>query len=138
MSTPKAASGRGRETRLLLVTIAVSVGVLLLLARFRFPEAPVSNTVDSAPAPLERLAARAAYDELASTMADLDRRIAPRMTIVRTQDPEGRISAVVAPRLLPDRAIAIVRREDAIIGAAAAGDQEMIARNPQMRPEFND
>jgi S1-C subfamily serine protease len=129
MNTPEAAPRNGRETRLLLVTIAVSVGVLLLLARFRFPEAPAVQPVESAPAPLERLAAQAAYDELASIMADLERRLTPRITIVRTQMAGGGISATVAPRLLPDRAVAVVDADTTIIGAVAGGDHEIIARD---------
>jgi hypothetical protein len=126
MSTSEATPRNSRETRLLLVTIAVSVGVLLLLARFRFPEGPADQTVTPAPAPLERLAARAAYDELASIMADLERRITPRVTIVRAQMAGGGIATSVAPRVLPDRAVTIVDGSAAIIGG---GDQEIIARD---------
>ncbi len=129
MSSPEATPRNSRETRLLLVTIAVSVGVLLLLARFRFPETPAVPTVQSAPAPLERLAARAAYDELASIMADLERRLTPRITIVRAQTAGGRISSSIAPRLLPDRAVTVVDGDATIIGAAGGTDQEIIARD---------
>ena len=126
---PSGSPGRaGRETRLLLVTIAVSVGVLLLLARFRFPDEP-AQTVNSAPAPLERLAARAAYDELASTMADLERRIAPRVTILRIQTVDGRGAYTVAPRLTPDRAVALLRPEETITDAGGGGQHEIIARD---------
>src|SRR5688572_23359232 len=109
MSTSDTTGRGGRETRLLLVTIAVSVGVLLLLARFRFPDEPVGQAVSSAPAPLERLAARAAYEELALIMADLDRRIARRVVILRMQTRDGQASLVVAPRLTPDRIVALLR-----------------------------
>jgi membrane-associated protease RseP (regulator of RpoE activity) len=127
MSTPEVSPRGGRETRLLLVTIAISVGVLLLLARFRFPEDPATRPIESAPAPLERLAARAAYDELASIMADLERRIAPRITVVRTQSGDGRSSMSVAPRMLPDRVVAIVPAGDSVIAAGTGGDQEVIS-----------
>lgn len=129
MSTPEATARNGRETRLLLVTIAVSVGVLLLLARFRFPEVPAVEAGQSAPAPLERLAARIAYDELASIMADLERRLTPRVTIVRAQAAGGGITASVAPRLLPDRAVAVVDADATIIGTAAGAEQETITRD---------
>ena len=89
-----------------MVTIAVSVAMLLLLARFRFPEEPDQRPTDPAPAPLERLAARAAYDELASTIADLERRIAPRVLVVRVGSA-GDARTVIAPRLMGDRAIAL-------------------------------
>ena len=74
--------------RLLLVTIAVSVGMLLLLARFRFPEEGRRQTAEPAPAPLERLAASATYDELASIMGELERRV--RSTIIPLAVPECR------------------------------------------------
>jgi hypothetical protein len=125
MSTPEVSPRGGRETRLLLVTIAISVGVLVLLARFRFPDDPATGPVESAPAPLERLAARAAFDELASIMADLERRIAPRVTIVRTQSADGRTTMAVAPRMLPDRAVAVVSPGDRVV-AAGGGDQDVI------------
>lgn len=115
-----------RETRLLLVTIGISVGVLLLLARFRFPEAGSSRAVESAPAPLERLAARAAYDELASIMADLERRVLPRVTVVRMQSPDGGTSMAIAARLLPDRAVALTSAGDRMTGPISGGEHEVI------------
>jgi S1-C subfamily serine protease len=123
------ATPRSRETRLLLVTIAVSVGVLLLLARFRFPDEAATQTVPSAPAPLERLAARATYDELASIMADLERRIVPRVAIVSTRDAEGNETLVVAPRLLPDRAVALVDGSASVAATPGAADLELIGRD---------
>lgn len=107
MSTPASTSARpGRETRLLLVTIAISVAVLLLLARFRFPSEPADRPVESAPAPLERLAAQATYEELASIMADLERRVAPRVVLARTS-AHGATSLSIAPRIAPDRAVVL-------------------------------
>jgi serine protease DegQ len=129
MATPEATPRGSRETRLLLVTIAVSVGVLLLLARFRFPDEAATQTVPSAPAPLERLAARATYDELASIMADLERRIVPRVAIVSTRDAEGNETLVVAPRLLPDRAVALVDGSASIAAAPGSGDLELVGRD---------
>ena len=129
MPTPETTQRGSRETRLLLVTIAVSVGVLLLLARFRFPDEAATQTVPSAPAPLERLAARAAYDDLASVMADLERRIVPRLATVRVQSPDGVESLVVAPRLLPDRAIALMDPTATIGGATGASGIEIIGRD---------
>ena len=79
-----------RESRLLILTIAVSAIVLLLLAQFRFPEAPppVAPT-----APLERLAARASFEELATRVAQLESTIAPDLMVLRLApraDPPGR------------------------------------------------
>ena len=121
MSTPASTTARpGRETRLLLVTIAVSVAVLLLLARFRFPNEPADRPVESAPAPLERLAAQATYEELASIMADLERRIAPRVVIARTSSANGGTSLAVAPRIAPDRAVVLTRPAETFQSASDA------------------
>jgi S1-C subfamily serine protease len=101
-------TGNGRrEARLLLATIAVSVLMLLLLAQFRFPEEAARPTVEPAPAPLERLAARATYDELAGIMADLERRLSPSITAIRQQSDAG-ASWVPAVRMASDRAIAVM------------------------------
>jgi len=81
--------------------------------------------VPSAPAPLERLAARAAYDELASTMADLERRILPRIAMVRLRDAQGE-SLVLAPRLTPDRAVALVGM---VTPVASGQDVEVIGQD---------
>jgi hypothetical protein len=129
MGTPEGNGRGGRETRLLLVTIAVSVGVLLLLARFRFPDAIEDQPVDSAPAPLEVLAARTAFDELGSIMADLERRVAPRVTVLRTRTRDGRASLVLAPRLTPDRAVALLRPDEAVDVADSEGQYEIISRD---------
>jgi hypothetical protein len=117
MASPDAAQQRGgRETRLLLVTIAVSIGVLLLLARFRFPEQASEPLATPATAPLERLAARAAYDELASTMADLERRLAGAVTVLRVEPERESGAFVVAPRLTADRAVTLISLGEALPG----------------------
>ena len=130
MSTSSSPGSReGRETRLLLVTIAISVGVLLLLARFRFPAEPADRPVESAPAPLERLAAEATYEELASIMADLERRIAPRLAVLRTTSAAGTTSLVVAPRITPDRAVVLVREGDSIASVNEPTSVEVVAQD---------
>jgi hypothetical protein len=80
MSVPTV-SGRGRETRLLLLVIVVAVGVLLLLAQFQYP---VNDRAVAAPlaGPIERLAARATFEELALIMGDLSTRVQPALTVV--------------------------------------------------------
>lgn len=108
MSQPASGGQPGRETRLLLGTIIVSVIVLVVLARFRFPDEVVREAAEAAPAPLERLAARATFDELAAIMADLERRLTPRLAIVRIS-PE-RISGplAVALRMTPNRGVLLL------------------------------
>ena len=131
MGTSPTPGTRGRETRLLLVTIAISVGVLLLLARFRFPEEAGDRPVEAAPAPLERLAAQATYDELASIMADLERRIAARVWILRSSSPEGAAAGlVVAPRLTPDRAVTLMNPGDTLESATAGTSTDIVAQDP--------
>jgi S1-C subfamily serine protease len=130
MQDTPARSG-GRETRLLLVTIAVSVATLLLLARFRFPADAVQPT-DPAPAPLERLAARATYDELASIMADLERRIAPSLEILAVQSDRPGATYVAAPRLTPNRAVALVARDERLAPATSEAPPVIIARDPSL------
>lgn len=83
MSSPNApsVSGRGRETRLLLLVIAVAVGMLLVLAQFQYPS-PDRAVTSPLPGPIERLAARATFEELALIMADLSSRVQPAMTVL--------------------------------------------------------
>jgi hypothetical protein len=82
------------ETRLLIVTIIVSAVVLLLLARLRFPE---TSAVVTTTQPLERLAARATYDDLAISIARLEEAIAPSLVTLRISG-----AADTAPRRLSD------------------------------------
>jgi len=80
MSTSSTA-GSGRETRLLLLVIVVAVAMLLLLAQFRFPAAE-SVVVSPASGPIERLAARATFEDLALVIADVSARVQPSMVSV--------------------------------------------------------
>jgi hypothetical protein len=79
----------GRETRLLVLVIVVSLAVLFLLARFRFPPAGLVAGPPS-PGPLDRLAARATYEDLASAIAVLVQRVEPSVVVVQidTAPPE--------------------------------------------------
>jgi hypothetical protein len=121
MDPVESARSGGRETRLLLVTIAVSVAALLVLAQFRFPD-QTAAPVEPAPAPLERLAARAAYDELASAMSDLERRLTPRLLVYRVNPgrPSGRY--VVAPRVTGSRAVVVLDRGETLEGIGSAAN----------------
>lgn len=138
-----------RETRLLLLTIAVSVGVLLVLARFRFP--------DQAPAPpaqpLERLAARATFDELAGIVERLDRTIAPSLVVLRVGAPESltprslatvldgnqnrnaAMSYVPALRVRPTAALALLDARQTVQGVVGneGAVPLVIARDPVRR-----
>lgn len=108
MIQPAEGSPRGRETRLLLGTIVVSVLVLVVLARFRFPEETARDTAEATPAPLERLAARATFDELAAIMTDLERRLTPRLITVDVQPERTSGPLALALRMTPDRAVLLL------------------------------
>lgn len=116
MSHPAPSERNGRETRMLLATIGVSVGVLLLLAQFRFPEEAARQTAEPAAAPLERLAARATYDELAGIMADLERRLADRLVILEVAPDRNGSRYVIAPRITADRAVALLDGRETVTG----------------------
>jgi hypothetical protein len=85
----------GRETRLLLLVVGVAIVVLLLLARWRFPESDLSVMTPAA-APLAGLAARATFDEMANTMTDVIGRVSPLtfavalMPVPPPEPPPGR------------------------------------------------
>jgi hypothetical protein len=73
----------GRDGRLLALVIVVSLAVLLVLAKFRFPLAAGVTTAPPAPGPLERLAARSTYDDLAATIANLVQGLTPKVAVVQ-------------------------------------------------------
>jgi hypothetical protein len=73
-----------RDTRLLVLVVVVSIAVLLVLARLRVPAVDLS-VVTPSPAPLAGLAARATFDEMANTMADLLARVSPVVLVVRLE-----------------------------------------------------
>jgi S1-C subfamily serine protease len=76
-----------RETRLLLLTLAVSVAALLLLARFRFPERPLTDL--STPQPLTRLTRVTAFDELSAMLRDLLRQFEGAVVLARVTPAGG-------------------------------------------------
>ena len=127
--TESGAGNRRRETRLLLATIAISAGMLLLLARFRFPEDAAGPKAEPAPAPLERLAARATYDELAAVMADLERRINPSLIALGTQGEDG-VRYLPAVRVSPDRAVALLPTDRRLISVGTASGPPIVLRDP--------
>jgi len=100
-------SGSGRETRILLLVIVVAVAMLLVLAQFRYP-GPDRAAVLPAAGPIERLAARATFEELALIMADLSTRVQPELKVIVIEqiEPAGERRAVPALRLAADQAVA--------------------------------
>lgn len=118
---------QGREIRLLVVTLAVSAVMLALLARVRFPDRPSAPQIDSAAAPLERLATRTAYDELALAMAEVERRVTPSVLMIPVRRGGGDVAWTPALRVTPDRAVATVSFDDVIV--AAPGTPSVVSRD---------
>ena len=76
-----------RDSRLLAVVILIAVVVLVVLVRLRFPQrewGPAAVT----PSPLERLAARATYDDLAAAVHTALQRVEPALVTV-TIEPDS-------------------------------------------------
>ena len=66
-----------RETRLLLAAGVMAVAALWLLARFRFPERPV--TPNPVPAVVSQLANGPKFDDLAGDIVQLQARLQPSL-----------------------------------------------------------
>ena len=71
----------GRDTRLLALVILIAVAVLVALARFRFPQTE-SGPAAVTPGPLERLAGRTTYDDLAAAVHTALQRVEPALITV--------------------------------------------------------
>jgi len=128
-----------------LLTLAASVVLLLVLARFRFPEEQGVPTLPDRPpaAPLERLAARATYDELASIVADLERRIAPALVVLRVEATGSARDLLTSPSgagLFSSSAVRWVPgvrvRPDAVLARIELGASVMGLVNSAARPEL--
>lgn len=105
-----------RETRLLLIVITLSAAVLLALSQFRFPDdARDAGPSSATPLPLERLAARATYDELATIIAELGRRVTPGVMVIRVEHA-GMQRFVPALRVRPDLLLAHVPPDSRVLG----------------------
>lgn len=115
-------SGFSRETRLLAATIAVSLVVLLVLSRFRFPDASADYRDGAAAQPLARFAARAAFDDLSLAIRELSDRVGGSLLVVRLGvDAQSALhdsrDAGYGARLLP----ALRVRDDAAVVLVPAG-----------------
>ena len=74
----------GRDTRLLALVILIAIAVLVLLARFRFPPRE-SGPAPVTPGPLERLASRVTYDDLAAAVRTALQRVEPALITVNIE-----------------------------------------------------
>jgi len=75
----------GRDTRLLALVILIAIVVLVVLARFRFPQTESGATAVTPPGPLERLAARATYEDLAAAVRTALQRVEPALVAVNIE-----------------------------------------------------
>jgi hypothetical protein len=101
----------GRDSRLLGLVIVIALAVLVFLARFRFPETnPLPAPVT--PGPLERLAARATFEDLAAAVHITLQRVEPAIMSIplESHPPSSKVAPRVtaAVRLRDDWAIAHV------------------------------
>jgi len=71
----------GRDGRLLGLIIIIAIVVLVVLARFRFP-ATDSHSAPVTPGPLERLAARATFEDLAAAVQTTLQRVEPALMMI--------------------------------------------------------
>jgi hypothetical protein len=71
----------GRETRLLILVMVVAFALLVVLSRFRYPGANLA-VVAPTPGPLAGLAARAAFEDMASSLSTLLSRVGPAFFVV--------------------------------------------------------
>jgi len=138
--TPPVRPGFSREARLLTATIVVSLVVLLVLSRFRFPEAASESSDGAAAQPLARLAARAAFDDLSLAVRELSGRIGGSLVVLRTSARTTRepatSQALPDTRLLPalrvrdDVAVALLDEDATVEGVIGApGAASVIARD---------
>ncbi len=121
----------GRETRLLLVTLALSLLLLTALARLRFPGADPETEAPPAlrTAPLERLAARATFDELAHIMTSVSRRVAPSTLVLElvTVGSGEALTGEWVSRLAP----ALRIRDDMVLVGMQPDEQAMRVIGPE-------
>jgi len=96
MTTNGSEERSGREVRLLALVIVVAVAGLLVLARFRFPGAEIV-TVNPAPSPLERLAARPVFEDMAAAVAETTNRLLPALGVAEFDHPQERPSRKSPP-----------------------------------------
>ena len=111
----------GRENRLLVITIVVSIATLLLLSRFRYPAQ--DRQPPPLAAPLERLAAHATFDELATTIAQLRAAWRPTLVVLRVTDEQPETLVGRDCRDSRQRYVAAVRTAD------GPGDRESAGRH---------
>lgn len=110
-----------RETRLLLVTILISIAALWALARIRFPNRPAMPS--PVPPLLTQLAARPAFDDLASEVSTVEARLLHSLAVV---DTNGRTPAA-ALRVRDDVGAFLIATSADQGHVARSGEQPLVA-----------
>lgn len=108
MTEPRLRAPRvSREMRLLILTIVVSGAVLLLLARLRFPAPPPA--VDTLSQPLQRLAARASFEDLSARVSRFEADVFPHLVVLRlalaAEPSPVRLRDVISGTRVPQTAV---------------------------------
>ncbi|MDA1307040.1 MAG: hypothetical protein O2917_07245 [Acidobacteria bacterium] len=135
-------SGSGRETRLLLLVIVVAVAMLLVLAQFRYPVEDRAATVPIA-GPIERLAARATFEELSLIMADLTARVQDDLAVItierRPAAPTTTRRGSAPPEPTPsDRRLVTALRVDSDLGVAYLPEGFVVVETPGLTTASED
>jgi hypothetical protein len=112
----------GRDTRLLLLVIVVALAVLFVLARFRFPAADVATPFVTT-GPLERLAAKASYDDLAAAVSAIVQRTS---SVVVPLQLEMDGEAKPQPPAAADAATSAARRTRRALGVRIGADLAVV------------
>ena len=119
-----------RDTRLLFAVILISVATLWVLSRIRFPDRPV--TPNPVPPVFAQLAPQSAFDDIASTVAQLEPRLRESviaLDVWRESGPLSRPANAVVPALrFRDDLVVVLMRPVAAEVTVPAGME--VARDP--------
>jgi hypothetical protein len=118
----------GRDSRLLGLVIVIALAVLMVLARFRFSD-PATRTAAVAPGPLERLAARATFDDLAGAVYSALQRVQPTLVAVALEsDPQSRPPAAEGAETRPAlRSMGVRLRDEWVVTHVPEGWRVAVA-----------
>lgn len=133
----------GRDSRLLALVIVIALVVLVVLARFRFSDTP-ARTAAVPPGPLDRLAARATFDDLAGAVHSALQRVQPTLVSISLHSEQARAAAGTrSPAKADRRSIGVRLRGDWVVThvpegfSIAAGDgQQPPARDATREISF--
>jgi PDZ domain-containing protein len=123
-----------RETRLLLIIVLVSLSMLWVLARVRFPGRP--KTPNPVPPVFAQLAPPSAFEDIASSVAQLGPRVEVSLTTVEVRQPSSGGAAGPAHLALPalrvrnDLAVASMDSAAEVFETPDGAGVSVVARDP--------